>query len=245
MLMRYSSARNSLRATIARCNTTIGTTTTTPCGSVKVTTSPISSSFPSCGFEAIRTQLQQSTSSQHHTLQQSHRWINEWQHSFERCALSKLHGAEELKEFTTNQKSNGRSLEWRVIEIAPHTAFPPHTHVALEFYYIGAGTLYETRMRGSPRSREFPSVEEVEAGTKVCMPPDLSGLGPSQFRENRLSAGDWNYNEIGSVHQTFTREEHCMLLVLGCGHIVPVEELLGNGKQVFRPTTVSRSRQQY
>ena len=43
------------------------------------------------------------------------------------------------------------------------------------------------------------------------------------FEPRRLEEGGFNVNEIGSVHQVFTEDEGCILLVLGAGANVTIE----------------------
>ena len=53
--------------------------------------------------------------------------------------------------------------------------------------------------------------------------PILVALTHTLCRQKTLQEGGFNVNEIGSVHQVFTRAEGCVLLVLGAGANVTIE----------------------
>jgi hypothetical protein len=77
--------------------------------------------------------------------------------------------------------------------------------------HVVRGNLYELRMLGPPPSREFP-IAGMEG-------PDLSALDPPpRFEERCMAEGSINVNEIGSIHQSFTRGDGATILCIwgGC-----------------------------
>ena len=112
----------------------------------------------------------------------------------------------------------GHDLEWRVLIIPPNHLFAAHSHAGLEFYYILEGTLHERKLIGEPIERC------LWANGKFVDAPDYAGHldGKCQFVERSFSEGDCNVNEVGSLHQPYTKEDGCVLLVLGCGKVLPI-----------------------
>ena len=114
-----------------------------------------------------------------------------------------------------------RRVQWRCLEIPPNSAYPLHAHPGIEVYLVVRGVLHESRMVGPPVLR----ADQFEDADTVAQALDFrnSSYGRS-FERRSLSEGDFNVNEIGSVHQVFTDAEGCILLVLGAGANVTIEE---------------------
>jgi len=202
--------------------------------------------FPRCGYDFIEnlsSSLSSSASLPVVPAPSTGRedWAARWQDQFALKCNEKKYGDIEREELFTTGKSNSRTLQWRMLQIPAGMVLPPHTHVALEFYTMLSGTLREVRMLGPPLSRDFPLDQEPE-------PPDMSKMrwveGAAPFAFNRLRPGDTNVNELGSIHQTFTTtSDSAVLLVLGCGHIVPIPDKRLPVTSLFEvPTVESRER---
>ena len=144
---------------------------------------------------------------------------------------------DEHADFWASGASNGRPLQWRVLEIPPNSAYPLHIHPGVEVYLCVRGVLHESRMRGEPllRGAQFDDAALV-ASTLDFSSPDFD----RSFEHRRLEEGGFNVNEIGSVHQVYTEQEGAILMVLGAGANVTIEpEQWPSGEHPFRSTTVA------
>lgn len=82
----------------------------------------------------------------------------------------------------------------------------------LEVIHILRGALYEQRLTGATIPRQTDP--EAREG------PDLSKATGLHFTRGCFSAGNIYVNEVGSIHQSFTRGEGCLLLcVWGGAHL--------------------------
>lgn len=108
----------------------------------------------------------------------------------------------EYGQFMSTGLVNNRPHGWVLLSITPGTAYPMHAHPGLEMVYIVRGQLHERRL-----------VEDVKFDAVVGQPgPDLStGYSLSQHVH---SAGSWIINEVGSIHQSYTAEQPCLLLAV-------------------------------
>ena len=135
----------------------------------------------------------------------------------EQCATatSPTNLNDDLKEFLATAMSNGRSLQWSILECGPACQFQLHAHPNLEIIYAVKGSLHEIRMTGSPVTKQFSN---DTTGDSKLQGPDLSALNrPWKFAT--LRGGDWLINEVGSIHKSFsaTNGDGCLLLVLWGG----------------------------
>jgi|UPI0005819CF4 hypothetical protein len=121
----------------------------------------------------------------------------------------------DLLELLKTSKSNGRQLQWSVMDCAPGCQFNLHAHPNLELAYCAKGALHEIRMKGDPITKTFKKHPNKKCQLKG---PTLTDLDrPWYF--STLSAGEWLVNEVGSIHKSFTATsgEGCILLVLWGG----------------------------
>ena len=63
-----------------------------------------------------------------------------WRDAF-RSTLSAKDAAAQHDEFWATGASNGRALQWRLLEIPPHSAYPLHIHPGVEVYLVVRGVL--------------------------------------------------------------------------------------------------------
>ena len=123
---------------------------------------------------------------------------------------------EQHDEFWETGTSNGRQLQWRLLEIPPHSVYPLHTHPTIEVYLVVRGVLHESRMAGPP----LLTPDQFADDAVVAETLDFASQGDDfalVFERGRVIEGGFAVNEIGSVHQVFTEAEGCVLLVLGAG----------------------------
>jgi hypothetical protein len=108
----------------------------------------------------------------------------------------------ELSEFLSTSKSNGKELQWAVLECQAACQFRLHAHPNLELIYCVAGSLFEIR-----RQQQQPDGDVWSFGT--------------------LQAGQWLVNETDSIHKSFTATNStgCTLLVLWSGSHANLNEI--------------------
>lgn len=106
----------------------------------------------------------------------------------------------ELSELLSTSVSNGKELQWAVMECQAGCQFRLHAHPNLELVYCVTGSLFEIRRNNSPEG-------DWSFGT--------------------LNAGQWLVNETNSVHKSFTATNGngCTLLVLWSGSHADLEEI--------------------
>jgi len=73
--------------------------------------------------------------------------------------------------------------------------------------YVIKGALYELRLQGPPPTTSFPPGPDLSTTTTTT----------TTFEEKLVRAGSMMVNEIGSIHQSFTREEGAVLLCIWGG----------------------------
>jgi hypothetical protein len=115
----------------------------------------------------------------------------------------------ELFEFLSTLTSNGKELQWAVMECRAGCQFRLHSHPNLELVYCVNGSLFEIR-----RSNANQSANSTSAST-------LS------WSFGTLHAGQWLVNETDSVHKSFTATNGsgCILLVLWSGSHANLDEI--------------------
>ena len=149
-----------------------------------------------------------------------------WQLEFSQDCVDSIHQrwaslvrqddpSNDLLQFLSESTSNGRTLEWSVMDCKPGCQFKLHAHPNLELIYCIKGALHEVRMEGLPIEKEFETLEDD--GTEL-KGPNLASLDRPWHFET-LSAGQWLANEVGSVHKSFTATsgDGALLLVLWGG----------------------------
>jgi len=131
--------------------------------------------------------------------------------------------------------SKGRQLFFCVLALPPNTWTKVHAHPNIEFAACLAGTLHEVRLAGPPWPLEGRGPYSVEVDGDAPEPPNLNmwaaackhppagdggaraaEAGAAAF-ERQLRPGDFLANDIGSVHQSYTCDDGCLLLVLWSG----------------------------
>jgi hypothetical protein len=132
--------------------------------------------------------------------------------------------------------SNTHPLRLQLVAIPANTTLPPHVHPAVELDIPLMGTLYEERTSllvdpdlvdraphhslGTPLSdfSSEPTPEELKAihqdlTERVSQVHRLSEL--LEWELHSVRAGEVLVNSVGSVHRSFTKDEPCLLFVLG------------------------------
>ena len=110
---------------------------------------------------------------------------------------------DELDAWLATGLSNGRPLKLEVMAIKPNAWFRVHQHPNIEFEQTLVGSLHEVRC-GDP-----PTLPDGGEG------PDLrSSL---TWEAGAVPAGDFVVNSINSVHQSFTKTEGALIVVLWSG----------------------------
>jgi quercetin dioxygenase-like cupin family protein len=133
-------------------------------------------------------------------------WESSWQDNASALFAAKAgSGPQDFAQFLQTGESNGREMSWTVISIPPNRSFPLHAHPSIEVIYVAKGVMHELRLIGQAPTQDFgPQLEG----------PDLSNRTKDSFAHHAISQGEMLVNEIGSVHQSYTKGEGCVLLCL-------------------------------
>ena len=127
------------------------------------------------------------------------------------------------EEFMREGTINDRLHQWVVLRLPAGTYFPVHAHPGLEMVYIVSGTMHEIRLHG--KQPAFKPVVGVPG-------PDISH--GCEFVEQSFGPGTWLVNEVGSIHQSFSKDEDITLVALWpSGYVFFPPEHLPHG--VFKP----------
>lgn len=120
---------------------------------------------------------------------------------------------EELENYFTTGLSNGRPLKLQVMILPPGMYCRIHAHPNIEFELTLHGTLQEFRWlwRVTPSSDDDGGVLTGDSPSG----PEIAKQSP--FVHNRVKKGQCMLNETGSVHQSFTEDDGCVILVLWSG----------------------------
>ena len=110
----------------------------------------------------------------------------------------------ELDAWLATGLSNWRPLRLTVMALQPNYCFPVHAHPNIEFQQTLAGSFHEVRLRGDP-----PPLPDGDEG------PDLRRR--EEWEAGTVPAGDFVVNAVGSVHQSFTKHEGALIVVLWSG----------------------------
>ena len=134
-----------------------------------------------------------------------------WFRSLKRCfeQHSDANVTQELTEYLTTGRSNGRKLKLQIMILPPGLYFKVHAHPNIEFEVTLSGCL-----------EEFRWLFRVQASNLTGQSPTGPEIASTHaFEHYKVPAGRCMLNETGSVHQSFTsRESSCCILVmwLGC-----------------------------
>jgi hypothetical protein len=138
---------------------------------------------------------------------------------------------DDLRQFLTTGMSNGRPLQWSMIDCGPACQFQLHAHPNIEVIYAVQGALHEIRMEGPPVTKTFVTPPKKsdsysysnnihnnnihtnnnksndknnkEKDVIVLQGPDLSYL-KRPWKFSTLLQGEFLVNEVGSIHKSFT-----------------------------------------
>ena len=111
---------------------------------------------------------------------------------------------DELDAWLDTGLSNWRPLRLSVMALQPNFCFPVHAHPNIEFQQTLAGAFHEVRLCGDP-----PPLPGGDEG------PDLRRR--VEWEAGAVPAGDFVVNAVGSVHQSFTKNEGALIVVLWSG----------------------------
>lgn len=109
----------------------------------------------------------------------------------------------EYEEFLASGMVNGRQHGWVFLSIPPGVSYPLHAHPGLEMVYVVSGRLHEIRLHDK---LEYSAVVG-QLGPDVSSPELV-------WTQGSFPAGSWIINEVGSIHQSFTDDDPCVLLAL-------------------------------
>lgn len=93
---------------------------------------------------------------------------------------------DDLDEFLSTGKSNGRVMKWHMMRIAPNTSFKLHAHPNIELIYVSKGTIHELRLQEDQVRKRVFAIDEKDG-------PALDGdmQEPLRFR-HRSTTGVYN-----------------------------------------------------
>lgn len=117
--------------------------------------------------------------------------------------------AKQLDEYESTGMSNGRKLRLTVMVLSPGKYFKIHAHPNIEFEYTMLGCLREFRWLFT-----VPA-DELRGDGKQLTGPEIAAT--HMFEEKASPQNHCMLNETGSVHQSFTSDQACVLLVLWSG----------------------------
>lgn len=131
----------------------------------------------------------------------------------EKCLTTTASGREDLDEWLYTGKSNGIEPRFVALQIPPHTTFFVHAHPGIELVYLLEGSMHEVRL-----------VDPVYIDRECVLPKAPYSLVDPKYRFERNvyqgGKGQWLVNQVGSVHQSFTKEEGCSMLAVWPGKYV-------------------------
>lgn len=112
--------------------------------------------------------------------------------------------SKDYNEFKKTNKSNGRLMYYDIITAGKNKSFNLHMHTTIELIYVLKGKLYEDRFNKiTPRNKIIPR-------NKI----KIKDLPKGKFIKKINKKGTFLVNNIGSVHNAYTRGEKTILLVL-------------------------------
>lgn len=157
-------------------------------------------------------------------------------HAVEKHLCARPKGIQDHSEWLRTGLSNGRRPEFVALHIPPRTAFFVHQHPGIELIFLVRGSLWEIRL-------ENPAHLQREC-QEPAAPYDLKNP-QYQFGKREFKAGvegQWLANEMGSIHQTFTEDEECLLIAVWLGsYVIFSEDQLPEG--IFKTVNHSIDRE--
>jgi hypothetical protein len=158
-------------------------------------------------------------------------WRKKLDRPFESQAAPADSADEDVKQVleTGISGANALPLRLQVLLLAPNQYFKLHAHATFELQLTLRGSLGEIRLVSKDRTKPLhlpfrgPFAEREQGqleGPDLAALPDShdSLLKCSQWQERTsIVAGEWLANEIGSMHQSFSTEDHFAGLVLWGG----------------------------
>merc|ERR1711990_1373155 len=128
----------------------------------------------------------------------------------EQALASREGGLNDLQEFMATGASNSSPCEFVALRIPPRTSFFVHAHPGIELVYLLRGSMHEIRLE-SPAHIDRACTSPYAPYT-LCDPSYRFSRG-----EFHAQGGRWIANEVGSVHQSFTEEEECLMIAIWPG----------------------------
>jgi hypothetical protein len=153
-----------------------------------------------------------------------------------------------LEEVVSRGTSNGHPLKLQLLACPPKFNFALHSHASAELDIPLVGDLWEVYLSGAtvnPKvlSRKLP-LADVEGGSAFYEPPSKSeieevahslvqavaekipSLGTKgKFVDRVNKEGSVIFNEIGSIHQTYTKDVGCLILAMWCGAHAEIDQM--------------------
>ncbi len=108
-------------------------------------------------------------------------------------------------EFKRTNKSNNIPMQYDILTIKKNTSFSLHIHQTIELIYVIKGKLYEDRFN------------KIIPKNKIQYLKNKKDLPRGKFKTICNKKGAFLVNDIGSVHNSYTKKENTMLLVLWGG----------------------------
>jgi len=107
-------------------------------------------------------------------------------------------------------KSNGIKMQYNIISIKKNTSFQLHIHPTIELIYIIKGVLYEDRFN------------KIISKKKIQYIKNKKDLSKGKFITKSHKKGKFLLNDIGSVHNSYTKGSDTIIFVLWGGkhHII-------------------------
>jgi len=119
----------------------------------------------------------------------------------------------DYNEFKKTNKSNRIQMRYDIIKIKKNASFNLHIHQTIELIYVIKGKLYEDRFN------------KIVPRNKIQYIKKKTDLPKGKFSTRCNKKGNFLVNDIGSVHNSYTKKEDTMLLVLWGGK----HKILHNG----------------
>jgi hypothetical protein len=107
--------------------------------------------------------------------------------------------SKDYNEFKKTNKSNNKSMYYDIITVKKNTSLNLHIHTTIELIYVLKGKLYEDRFN------------KIISRNKINY---IKNLPKGKFVTKINKKGTFLVNDIGSAHNSYTRGEKTILLVL-------------------------------
>ena len=119
----------------------------------------------------------------------------------------------DYNEWKSKGTSNSRQLSLSLMFIEPNLSFQLHAHPNIECIKVLKGIIHEIRLKASYIVKREFDIDDHDG-------PDLysmCGLCNDSFEYRSTTTNNHIVNEKGSIHQSFTKEDGAILLVLWGG----------------------------